>query len=343
MTMTALEPTPAGIASPEIDLHRVELRFAGARVADGAAVERLARSIERSGQIVPCIVVDGGETAGVVLVDGYRRIAALRRLGRDTALVERWPCDLAEALIGVLARTQARALAGLEEALVLRELTVGLGLSQGEVARRCGRDVSWVSRRLALLQGLPDSALAEVCAGRLSNWAAVRVVLPLARANAGHAERLLAALRGAPLSTRELGCWFEQYRRAGRAARERMVDQPRLLLDALRASGAAREASRLEAGPEGECATDLRIVTSVLTRLGRRVAQLHPLPQFVRAAVPRLRQAVETLARTIERQAEDDPDGASHHGAHLAGAGPEPARDQPDAQAVAQHGAAHPA
>ena len=200
MTIAALGSTSTGVTSREIDLHRVELRFAGARVADGAAVERLARSIERSGQIVPCIVVGDG----AVLVDGYRRVAALRRLGRDTALVERWSCDLAEALIGVLARSQARALAGLEEALVLRELTVGLGLSQAEVAGRCGRDVSWVSRRLALLQGLPDGALAEVCAGRLSSWAAVRVVLPLARANAVHAERLLAALRAAPLSTREL-------------------------------------------------------------------------------------------------------------------------------------------
>jgi len=343
MTSAALESASPEVASLEIDLHRVELRFAGARVVDGGAVERLARSIERSGQIVPCIVVGDGAVAGVVLVDGYRRVAALRRLGRDTARVERWSCDLAEALIGVLARTQARALAGLEEALVLRELTGGLGLSQADVARRCGRDVSWVSRRLALLQGLPDAALAEVCAGRLSSWAAVRVVLPLARANAGHAERLLAALRAAPLSTRELGCWFEHYRQAGRAARERMVDRPRLLLDALRESGAVRDAERLRGGPEGDCAADLRIVTSVLARLGRRVAQLRPLPEFVRAAVPRLRQAVERLATTIERQAEDDPDGALQHGAHLAGAGPEPARDQPDAEAVAQHGAAHPA
>ncbi len=341
MNSAALEPASVEPVSPEIDLHRVELRFAGARVVDGGAVERLARSIERSGQIVPCIVV--GDGAGVVLVDGYRRVAALRRLGRDTARVECWSCDLAEALIGVLARTQARALAGLEEALVLRELTGGLGLSQAEVARRCGRDVSWVSRRLALLQGLPDGALAEVCAGRLSSWAAVRVVLPLARANGDHAERLLAALRATPLSTRELGCWFEQYQRAGWAARERMVDQPRLLLDALRESGVARQADRLRGGPEGECAADLRIVTSVLARLGRRVAQLRPLPGFVRAAVPRLRQAIEALARTIERQAEDDPDGALHHGAHLAGTGPEPACDQPDAAAVAQHGAAHPA
>jgi ParB family transcriptional regulator, chromosome partitioning protein len=68
----------------DLDLHRLDLRFAGARVAEPRAVERIARSIERGGQIVPCIavadppveVLEGGER--LVLIDGYRRIAALR-------------------------------------------------------------------------------------------------------------------------------------------------------------------------------------------------------------------------------------------------------------------------
>jgi hypothetical protein len=40
-----------------LDLHRLDLRFAYARVAEPRAVERIARSIERGGQIVPCIAV----------------------------------------------------------------------------------------------------------------------------------------------------------------------------------------------------------------------------------------------------------------------------------------------
>ena len=80
----------------DLDLHRLDLRFAGARVAEPRAVERIARSIERGGQLVPCIVVvdppvtvlAGNER--LVLIDCYRRIAALRRLGRDTARVEWW-------------------------------------------------------------------------------------------------------------------------------------------------------------------------------------------------------------------------------------------------------------
>ena len=184
----------------EVDLHLLELRFAGVRLIEPQAVEKLARSIERDGQIVPLIVASSPDSSAaegterVVLIDGYRRVAALRRLGRDRAFVERWPCDLAEALLGVLARGQNRSFAAIEEALLLRELTEGLGVSQREIGRRCGRDDSWVNRRLQLLSALPESGLAAVCAGRLSTWAATRVIAPLARASSAHAEQLLATL-----------------------------------------------------------------------------------------------------------------------------------------------------
>lgn len=66
--------------------HRA-LGLTGARLVEPRAVERLARSIELGGQLVPCIAVADRPTkpqdgsARLVLVDGYRRVAALRRLG----------------------------------------------------------------------------------------------------------------------------------------------------------------------------------------------------------------------------------------------------------------------
>jgi ParB family transcriptional regulator, chromosome partitioning protein len=83
----------------DLDLHRLDLRFAESRLVEPRAVERIARSIERCGQIVPRVVVavpggSGADGERLVLIDGYRRIAALRRIGRDTARVERWACDV---------------------------------------------------------------------------------------------------------------------------------------------------------------------------------------------------------------------------------------------------------
>ena len=325
----------------DLDLHRLELRFAGARLVEPRAVERIARSIEQGGQIVPCIAVadppvkarEGGER--LVLIDGYRRVAALRRLGRDTARVECWPCDLTEALLGMLARAQGRPFAAIEEALQVREITQGLGLSQHEVARRCGRDVSWVSRRLQLLSALPDAAVAAVREGRLSSWAAARVMAPLARANSEHADRLLRALAGAPLSTRELRCWFKHYEGASRVTRERLVDQPQLFVRAQQEIAAQHASARLRDGPEGECESDLRHLNVIVARLRKRMATLRPLPAAVVNAVPRLQTSFDALCNDIKRYAEHDPDGDTQQRAGSQGARPDLARDQPPAQAVA--------
>jgi ParB family transcriptional regulator, chromosome partitioning protein len=326
----------------EVDLHLLEMRFAGARLIDPQAIEALARSIERDGQIVPCIVAAASrETSGaegterLVLIDGYRRVAALRRLGRDRAFIERWPCEVAEAVMGVLARTRSRCFAAIEEALLLRELTQGLGISQREAALRCGRDVSWVNRRLKLLLALPEAAVAAVREGRLSTWSAARVIAPLARANSAHADRLLRAQEQAPLSTRELGVWFEHYQKAKRSVRERMLDHPRLFLQALKECAAETSSERLRIGPEGECEADLWRINELICRVRKRLGMLAPLSEELVTALSCARVNFEGLQEDIRRYSEHDPDRDPQRREASQGAGPEPARDQPTVEAVA--------
>ena len=198
----------------EIDLHRLDLRFAPTRLIVPGAVAALARSIEQSGQLVPCITVRTADGSGLILIDGYRRIDALRRLGRDTARIDTWTCSLAQGLLSFFARHGQRPLAAIEEGLLLQELVQGQDMAQREVARQTGRDVSWVSRRLDLVCGLPEPLLQAVREGTLSPWAATRILAPLARANSDHAGALLDAMKTTPLSTRELVLWFEHYQRA---------------------------------------------------------------------------------------------------------------------------------
>jgi ParB-like chromosome segregation protein Spo0J len=153
----------------ELHLHRLELRFAATRISDAPAVQRLANSIEENGQLVECVAA--GEPADVrpVLIDGYRRVAALRRLGRDTAQVQCWSCPVGQALAQVLARSGSRAFTAIEEAMLLRELIDAHGLTQRDAARQCARDVSWVQRRLMLLGGLPEALLQAVRGARVSS------------------------------------------------------------------------------------------------------------------------------------------------------------------------------
>ena len=325
----------------DVDLHLLELRFTGARVIEPQAVERLARSIDRDGQIVPCIVVgspDSSDAEGaerLVLIDGYRRVAALRRLGRDRAVVERWPCDLASAVLGVLARAQNRSFGAIEEALLLRELTQGLGVSQREIGRRCGRDDSWVNRRLQLLSALPEAGLAAVCAGRLSTWAATRVIAPLARASSQHAEQLLAALTAAPLSTRELCRWFDHYQKARRAVRDRMVKHPKLFVQALNESAAREQSERLRVGPEGECEAELWRINELICRVRKRLGLLSPLSEELVKVLRCVQGNFEGLQDDIRRYSQDDPDRGPQRCSAAQAPRPEPARDLPAVEAVA--------
>jgi ParB family chromosome partitioning protein len=321
-----------------LDLHRLELRYAELRVPDTAAITRLAQSIAVNGQLVPCIAV-AGEGNAAILLDGYRRVAALRQLGKDTAEVECWDGDPVQGLLGVLARTRSRAFVPIEEALLLRELLSIGSLSQHDIARRCGRDVSWVSRRLQLVTALSDGLLTAVRQGKVSTWAAVRILGPLARANSAHAEQLLESLHTTPLTTRQLATWFAQYQGASRTVRERMVEAPQLLLNSLTAKADEKSADRLREGPEGEVLADIRILDAVSARLRRRLYALAPspvdLPPAVTAAVSALQPALAALQCHLRKGCSDEIARDSSSRADTASARSGAARDQPAVEAVA--------
>lgn len=95
---------PAAQAT-EVDLQRLELRYAAARLIEPRAIAALAHSIEQNGQLIACIAVPDANGKQLILIDGYRSVQALHRLGRDTAQVVTWNCELAQALLKVLAQS----------------------------------------------------------------------------------------------------------------------------------------------------------------------------------------------------------------------------------------------
>lgn len=149
----------------EIEIAHLEFRYAHTRVK--RPVSSLADSIKRFGQVVPVVTVRGGEGC-FVLIDGYLRVEALRGCGQDTVRAEIWPLKEEEALVRSLLLSQERKWEPIEQALVIKELSVRPGLSQGEVARLMGRNQSWISRRLALFEALPEEVLELVQKGCLS-------------------------------------------------------------------------------------------------------------------------------------------------------------------------------
>jgi ParB/RepB/Spo0J family partition protein len=255
----------------EIEIAHLNLRYAHTRIARSRAVDQLAESIRRYGQVTPVLVVHGSHPQ-FTLIDGYLRTQALHRLGLDMIKAQVWEGSEIEALIHVLARTQDRGWDAIEQAALIRELHQEHQLSQEKIAAMMGKDQSWVARRLMLINELPETALVLVQKGSISCWSAERILAPMARAMPSHASTLAEHLKKNPLSTRELSKFFDHYRKSNRNVREKMVQAPELFFKTLANQEAQKQAEVLKAGPEGRWLKDMRVVDQIIQRLIENVA-----------------------------------------------------------------------
>jgi len=271
-----------------LDLHLLVPRFAPLRLRDPERLARLTRSLRQHGQLMPVVVVSESlDPPRWVLIDGYRRLEGLREIGEDLLWVDVWDRSVDEALLLCLARGPERGWEAIEEAALLHELTSRY--SQRELAQRIGRDVSWVNRRLNLFKALPEDLLEAVRTGKLSVWAATRILAPLARANSTHARTLLGELEKTPLSTRELERLFAHYQQVPMVQRERLVSNPGLFIQSLDSRRQAAEDRRLAEGPEGVWCKDLVVTQRILKRLTALAPTLFS-PQQERREQERLQQ-----------------------------------------------------
>jgi len=293
-------------------LSRSQLRYAHTRIERPERVLALASSIERFGQILPVMVLKQGEHS-FVLIDGYLRVKALKRCGRDTVVAEIWEGKEEEALVEILARAHSRKWDLLEEAALLRELHDQYHLSQSRIASRVGRKQSWVSGRLALYSALPEDLLESIRKGTISTWAATRVIAPIARAIPEHARALSENLSKKSLPTRELTLLFRHYQKANRKQRDNIVREPFLFLKALHSKEQATEAKGLKEGPEGKWIRNLRIIAHMLRGLLKEVptlfysGQAHLDRRILLGAFEDSQKQFMELAKQIRRYEDHDP------------------------------------
>jgi ParB family transcriptional regulator, chromosome partitioning protein len=263
MAKESLNPT-------EVDLNRLDLRYAHTRVAKPKHVDMIANSIDRFGQITPVLIVPQDEF--LVLIHGYVRLAALRKLGRERIVADIDEVPEEQALFRLLADTEQRQWEAVEQAWIIRDLKERLGCSLHQIARGIGYDTSWVARRLSLIEGLPEDILRSVAKGQVSTYAATRVLVPLARANTDHASRLVAHLAHSPLSTRELSEFFKHYERSNKQTRERMIADPSLFAKAKKTKADKAVADSLHQGPEGAWIKDWETIKAIAHRIARLVS-----------------------------------------------------------------------
>jgi ParB family chromosome partitioning protein len=320
----------------ELEIHQLDLRYEPLRVRRAEAERRLLGSLSESGQQVPIVVVALADEPGrYVVIDGHRRLRALRRLGRDTVSAMVWPVSEAEALLADRGQRQSARLSALESGWLLRELSERHGLSGEELATRLGRSPSWVSRHLGLVREIPPAVQEQVRAGRLPAQAVMKYLLPIYRVRPEDAEALAAAAVRGRLSSRDLGELYRAWTTASEPVRARLVAEPELFLRA------RREMSAPDPRPEAtvdRMTRDLDLVGVLVRRCTRLLRTEGGLASEERARLSSLAaQAAADLGR-LQRQLEevdtvhaDAPATHDDPGAVCAGDEPAPDREEPEA------------
>jgi hypothetical protein len=79
------------------------------------------------------------------------------------------------------------------------------GYNLDELARRFDRSVSWVSRRLALVEVLPEAIQQQVREGKISAQVALKFLVPVARQSLEDCQRMAAIFAQHHCDTREAG------------------------------------------------------------------------------------------------------------------------------------------
>lgn len=305
----------------ELEFHQLDLRYEQLRVRRPVRERRLLASLAERGQQVPVVVVAVAEEAGrFIVIDGYKRIRALKRLRRDTVRVTVWDMNETEALILDRSLRTAEGETALEQGWLLSELHRGFNLSLHELAQRFDRSMSWVSRRLALVQELPESVQQKVRDGNVGAQSAMKYLVPMARVKRRDCERMAEAIARNRFSTREAEMLYAAWRKGPVPVRERVLAEPNLFLRA------RREVEQEEPAPAEELKRELDIIGAVARRTLRRWKEtagsldcsqraetLLCLKQTM-ADLTRLSDQIEKENRNARSKPENDNTGATPQG-----------------------------
>ena len=281
----------------QLEFHQLDRRWEHLRVRDPHRHRRLLASLADSGQQTPIVVVVSNDNRERYLViDGYKRVAAVEQLGRDTIEATVWPMSEAEALLLSHSLRCSPQESALEQGWLLAEMEQRFGYGLDELARHFDRSVSWVSRRLALVELLPEAIQQQVREGKLPAQVAMKYLVPVARANADDCTRMAGAFVAHHCDTRQAGQLYTAWREGTRAVRERILAEPELFLKTQRLSAAAKPAA------VEQVERDLDMAIAILRRSGRRLAEA--LPEMTGPQQKQAQGQIESARRELARMAE---------------------------------------
>jgi ParB/RepB/Spo0J family partition protein len=310
----------------QLEFHQLERHWEHLRVHHPARQRHLLASLAECGQQTPIVVVAKEQTERYVVIDGYKRIAALEQLGRDTVEAVLWPMNEADAVLLDRSRRFSEQETALEQAWLLVELQHRFGYSLEELARRFDRSTSWVSRRLALVELLPEAIQQQVRAGKIAAQVAIKFLVPAARISLHDCLRMAAIFAQHGCDTREAGQLYAAWREGWPVTRKRILQHPELFFKTQREPEEATAPAAL--------LRDLDMAAAMVRRLHRRLTTLAECGlglgldnrqcAIARSQVARMQNELEQIHQTLhpEQTPYVEPEATQRD------SGTEPARDR---------------
>ena len=281
-----------------LEFHQLDRRYEHLRVRNRGRQRRLLASLADSGQQTPVVVVAvPGKPDCYRVIDGYKRVAALEQLGRDTVQAVIWPMNESDALVLDRSMRFSEPESALEQGWLLSELEHRFGYTLEDLARRFDRSVSWVSRRLALVELLPGAVQQQVRAGAITAHVAMKYLVPVARANLDDCRSMADAFARHRFSSRQAGALYAAWRDASPEIRQRILDSPELFLK-------AQHQARPQPGTSADSLLrDLELARAITSRARWRWMRAAPLmgPADFDRARRQIEDAMAALTHLAER------------------------------------------
>ena len=330
----------------QLEFHQLDRRWEHLRVRHPARQRRLLASLAEVGQQTPIVVVAAeGHADRYVVIDGYKRILVLEQLGRDIVEAVVWPLSESAAVLLDRSLRLSEHETALEVGWLLAELEQRFGYELDELARRFDRSVSWVSRRLALVEVLPEAIQQQVREGKIPAQVALKFLVPVARQRLEDCQRMAAIFAQHHCNTREAGQLYAAWRKGSPAIRKRILDDPELFFKTQR-----QAQEKAPAGAGAELLRDLEMVLAIVNRAQRRLAGAAAAEldsqqsQAARHQIERIQNQLRRIDEEIlpEKKPHVEPS-ATHHDSGTEHAGSEQTGDRTGAGDLPRGGAQSPA
>lgn len=264
-----------------VEIMALDVRHELLRAKQPAQEKNLLSSLSESGQQNPVVVVR--EEGRFVVIDGHKRVRALKKLKAETVRAVVWEMDQAEALAASYGLNAASPRSAFEDGWLIETLHHRFNWSLGQIGKRLLRSTSWVSRRMSLVEEAPAWLAERVQAGRIGAHAAAHYLLPLTRGNTPEAKTLLDKLAALELTDRQIKEVAEGYRRGTSEVRQKIAESPALFLKAR----CALQTPAVFTDIESRCVRNLTILGNIALGLVKALPEALPTetPGAARVAI----------------------------------------------------------